>query len=508
MTSALLILFMTLVLPSKLESAKEESRYFMGPQLAWIRDESRMSIWEKSFRIGATYCDGFKNVRKRLRFANRDYLFATKDWPSALEYMEICKKFCDVYKVAKHIVSHGEEDVTVPKFDDEGRDTGFTEQVKMGVIKFDNGSRIVAFTSNPNAMLVFGGDVGCDEFPRHPRAEALYKVAQARTLWGNDLSIWGSHNGVDSLFNVIIGEARAGRGGWSYHRTTIFDAVAAGLVEKINETRGTHYTREEFIQNCRNLARTLENFEEVYNCNPQGGMSPIVPWPTLELCKIDAPGERAHLEHAQLIEFFGAFDKTREGERWSRIESWLQQTFPVLFSTPGRHGLGYDVAASGQGDLSSVYVDRESAGQSHLKGLLTFRTEDWDFHQCAMRYFMRKIAGLTAAGDETGLGRQICWTMANEFKGQFLPVNFKTSKQDMLATTMTRLASVEKRFPRDWQDVAYDYFAVKKITVGNRFVFTEGANMFNPNSHCDIAYSGALAGESAKLGTGYSATLI
>jgi phage FluMu gp28-like protein len=46
-------------------------------------------------RIGWTYADAFKNVRKRILFKGRDYLFATKDYPSALEYVRQCYKFAE-----------------------------------------------------------------------------------------------------------------------------------------------------------------------------------------------------------------------------------------------------------------------------------------------------------------------------------------------------------------------------------------------------------------------------
>ena len=46
-----------------------------------------MCLAEKSVRIGWTFADALKNVRKRLLHKNRDYLFATKDEASAVEYM-------------------------------------------------------------------------------------------------------------------------------------------------------------------------------------------------------------------------------------------------------------------------------------------------------------------------------------------------------------------------------------------------------------------------------------
>src|SRR5438552_2323060 len=99
---------MSAVLPFiKIDSASLLSNYFTRYQICWIEAEDPFheakrqvfALAEKSVRIGWTFCDGFKNVRKRLRFPNRDYLFATKDWPSALEYMN------KVYEFARQALS-------------------------------------------------------------------------------------------------------------------------------------------------------------------------------------------------------------------------------------------------------------------------------------------------------------------------------------------------------------------------------------------------------------------
>src|SRR5271169_1578761 len=172
------------------------SRYFTQYQIAWILAEDPFhaakkqvfALAEKSVRIGWTFCDGFKNVRKRLRFHDRDYLFVTKDWPSALEYMNQVYKFAEMLGYTRAILSHGEKIVQVPGHSLDGRPTSFTEEVKIGEIKFDNGSRIIAFSSNPYAMAVYGGDVGLDEFAKHPNAKLLWQTAQARVTWACDLA--------------------------------------------------------------------------------------------------------------------------------------------------------------------------------------------------------------------------------------------------------------------------------------------------------------------------------
>jgi phage FluMu gp28-like protein len=113
-------------------------------------------------------------------FKGRDYLFATKDYASALEYVRQRYKFAEIFDLTRSIVSHGEEHLSVNRLDERGRPSSFTEDVKIGVIKFDNGSRIIAFSANPQAMAVYGGDVGLDEFAKHPNARLLWETAQGQ----------------------------------------------------------------------------------------------------------------------------------------------------------------------------------------------------------------------------------------------------------------------------------------------------------------------------------------
>ena len=60
---------------------------------------------------------------------------------------------------------------------------------------------------------------------------------------------------------------------------------------------------------------------------------------------------------------------------------------------------------------------------------------------------------------------------------------------------MNQLSVAEKHFPRNEQDIAADYFALRKSFHGSKWIFSEGNNAANPNSHCDIAWAGGLATE-------------
>jgi len=465
--------------------------FFLPWQVAWIRDDARLRLAEKSVRVGWTFADAFKNVRKRLQEKNRDYLFATKDQPSAAEYMRTCSQMAEVFNFTRNIQSRGELVQKVPGKGPNGE--AVTVEVRFCYMKFTNGSRILAFSSNPFAMAVYGGDVGLDEYAKHPQQELLWETAQGRIRMGYDLGMWSAHNGTDTLFYQFAQEARAGKGGWSYYRVTMPDAVAGGLVEKINEWRGTNFTREQFLANCKNDARLPEIYEQVYLCNPSGSTSAMVSWSQVASCQQDYAIERVHLEAEQVRELFGEYEAGSSKVRQRRIEEWVASVFPKLFAAKAQHRLGFDVAASGEGDLACIYIDRKEAPKLKLVALLTCRTEDWDFLKTVLWTFHEKVTGLRSAGDETGLGRQICWETAKQFPGVFTPCNFAGKKHDLGFTLMNQLSVAEKIFPRSEPDVAQDYFSIRKIYSGKRWVFTEGRNLLNPASHGDIAWAGALA---------------
>lgn len=470
------------------------ARYFLPYQLEWIEDDSTMRLAEKSVRIGWTYCDAFKNVRKRLRHPRRDYLFATKDQQSAIEYLDSCKRFAELFDYTRSIIAHGEDSMNVEARDEAGEK--FTQEIKFGYIKFDNGSRIIAFSANPYAMAVFGGDVGLDEFAKHAAAEKLWETAQGRITWGYDIGVWSAHDGTDTLFYQFAREAAAGKGGWSHYRVTMEDAVDMGLLDKINAVSGKDTTREQFIQDCKNRARLPEIYEQAYNCNPSGSASAIVTWPTIQNCQKEYAIERHHFEAHQVTEIFGSYEKETAEIRERKIREILAGMYAGTIGRPFTARLGFDVAASGQGDLACIYVDEKLPGDVlRLASVFTCRTDDWHFLENALRFFLERLSAVRGCGDETGLGRQICWETAQDFRGVFSGVGFRHKKHDMGLALMNELQAHSKQFPAatEHADIAQDFYSLRKIWSGGRWVFGEGRNTLNPASHCDIAWAGALA---------------
>jgi hypothetical protein len=173
-----------------------------------------------------------------------------------------------------------------------------------------------------------------------------------------------------------------------------------------------------------------------------------VPWSQIELCRQDYEIPRVHLEAAQITEIFGNFDPSERCWREARIANYLTSSFESLLKTPAHYRLGFDVAASGEGDLACLYIDKKETTRLRLAGLFTCRTDDWNFLQTVLWTFLRALPALQAAGDETGIGRQICWETAKQFPGQFTSVNFASQKHDLGFALMNQLSVAEKIFPK------------------------------------------------------------
>ena len=56
----------------------------------------------------------------------------------------------------------------------------------------------------------------------------------------------------------------------------------------------------------------------------------------------------------------------------------------------------FDVAASGQRDLATIYVDEARGNELWLRGLFTCRTEDWHFLKTVLFHFLQRLPSVQA----------------------------------------------------------------------------------------------------------------
>ena len=88
---------------------------------------------------------------------------------------------------------------------------------------------------------------GCaviDEAAFHEDLAGLLKAALAFTMWGGLVHIISTHNGANNPFNELVSDIRAGRRPYSLHRTTLDDALADGLYQKICEQSESEWSEQ------------------------------------------------------------------------------------------------------------------------------------------------------------------------------------------------------------------------------------------------------------------------
>ena len=272
------------------------ARMFLPYQADRIRDTSRFMIDEKARRIGLTFAYAYKYTRKRAVTEGKTW-YTANDSSTVLEFIDYCGYFGRLLNNFFDVV---DEQVIVDE-----------EEILTKVIRFKDGGRIIGLSSNPTALHGKGGDVIGDEFAYHKQAATMWEAMQATAGWGDDIVLLSTHTSEDSPFNGKVKQARklyeaaAARGfapaseefrklslelgilPWSYRRTTIHDAVEQGLVEKINSSKGTKYTREDFLKECRAKCDTEEQWKRQYLCEPSSDASALLPYNLLLTCVAD-----------------------------------------------------------------------------------------------------------------------------------------------------------------------------------------------------------------------------
>ncbi|MFW5490420.1 MAG: terminase large subunit domain-containing protein [Desulfovibrio sp.] len=200
----------------------------------WISDFSPVKFWEKSRRIGASWCDAADSAliaakRKDAGGMSTYYLSYNKDMTK--QYVQDVAEWAQKYNLAASeveelVLEKEEQDITIYQ------------------VRFASGFVVQGLSSNPSNLRSKQGRVRIDEAAFVENLRELLKAAIALTMWGGDVAVISTHDGDDSEFNQYIQDIRAGKLNYSLHRTTLDDALAAGLFRRICEVKGLLWSPE------------------------------------------------------------------------------------------------------------------------------------------------------------------------------------------------------------------------------------------------------------------------
>lgn len=430
-------------------------KYFLPYQVEWLRNDAPVKIWEKSRRIGATYVQAFEDVFDCVTGKVPAVWFSSADESAAREYIEYCVMWTRVFQV---IADQGEETVVEAE-----------KEIKVFSIRFANGKRINALSSNPKAFRSKGGKVVLDEFAFHRDAKALWDAAQPATTWDFPIRILSTHNGKGCLYYRHLEKAE--ENGWWKYTTTIQMAVDQGLADKIAGRALTREEREKWLDDLKRKTGDIHTWNQEYCCIPVDETTAFLTFDMI------ASAENPSCRHA--------LNATA-----ADVKNWTVPADQLY--------LGMDIGR--KKDLSVIWLAKEEAGFILTLGVWVL--EKAPFHmQKSLLYSLLDLPQVRRACiDETGMGIQLAEEARLAYGSKVEPVWFTPRVKEEMAYQLYR--KFEDRHiaipPHD--DIRQDLHSIQKITTAAGNIRFDQSNDTSVMGHADRFWALALMVHAATNG--------
>lgn len=432
------------------------SHFWLPYQEAWIADESRNKLAEKTRRCGLTFAEEFRRVRRiSLEGALYDAYITSKDEGLAKQFIRESRQFAKVFELGGM-----EEGLEV-----------FDKSTSAYTLEAKTGRRLFSLSSNPDQQAGRAGDRTADEYALHREQRQLYAIMKPGTKWGGQLSIFSTHRGVGSYFNQLIKEVRE-KGNpkkFSLHSIPITKAVEEGLWIKIRhqlppDDEQKHWTDDEFLQSCRDEMPDEESFLQEYMCVPEDDATAFLPWSLI------VPNARAEIM----------------GIDWT--------------SLPGPFYLGYDVAR--KKDLSVITLLHEVGGTLVMCAQRVMEKMKFSAQEDVLHSFMQDKRVKAARIDATGLGAQLAERAEDRYgQARVQGVMFSMASKAEMAWPMKRRLEDRTLLLYDDLKLHADLRSVKtETTAAGNVIFTTEAG--ETDGHADRFWSLGLAVNAAEAQSG------
>jgi phage FluMu gp28-like protein len=244
-------------------------------------------VIEKSRRIGLTWgVAGFAALKAASSVAagGQNVWYMGYDKDMTLEFIEVCAMWARAFG----LVAGEMEEEEVLYVDDNGKEQG----VKAFSIRFASGFRITALPSVPRALRGKQGIVIIDEAAFHKNVDEVIKSAMALLIWGGQVVVISTHDGVSNPFNVLLEEIRAGKRKGVPLKITFRDAMEAGLYERVAlvaQTKGTELApKEQWEADIR--AAYGDDAGEELDCVPKMGSGALISLEDILACEHEDAG--------------------------------------------------------------------------------------------------------------------------------------------------------------------------------------------------------------------------
>ena len=388
-----------------LEEARNTA-IFLKYQIDWLMDDSPLKLWEKSRRIGASWCEAFFTAK----LASLTKPSGGMDCFYMAYEKEMTQQFISDVAFWAKALNKACGDIEEVVIKDEDKD------ILLYKIRFASGFEVWALPSKARLLRSKQGHFIFDEAAFADEFREIIKAAHAFRIWGGSISILSTHNGEENPFNELIQEVKDGKKKWSLHHTTIEDALSDGLYKRICAVQNKKWSKEAQDDWLKDLLDEAGDFaDEEYFCIPTRAGERYFP---AELVRSVAVKDKSVFRFAASDSF--TFEKSDKREK--EIRKWFKTVKPTLLSTDLPVCVGEDFARSG--DITVLHFDMELPDDS-TDTLCEIELRNVPFEQ--QRQFIQLCFDTLknfdgAAFDSRGNGQMIAEWAAQEYPGCIFPV--------------------------------------------------------------------------------------
>ncbi|MGZ9811273.1 terminase large subunit domain-containing protein [Pseudoroseicyclus sp. H15] len=356
---------------------------------------------EKSRRIGLTWglaAYAVLRAGRQRKAGGMDVMYISYSQEMTREFIDACAMWARAFNTAAYAV-----DETL--FDDS--DAEGEKSIKAFRIGFASGFEIMALSSAPRGLRGKQGVVIIDEAAFVDALAELLKAALAFLMWGGQVVVCSTHDGVDNAFNATVQDILGGRLPYAHLRIDFDRALREGLYERICLVSGREWTAEgEAAWRQDIIDFYADGADEELFCIPSQGSGTWLAAPLIEArMTADAPVLRLDLPPD--------FLQRPELERRSLVRPFMEELEAALetLDLDPHFAFGFDfgrVADLSTGSLLAIerMLKRREALSFELRGVPG--DEQKAIVKAILGHVRARLVG--AAFDATGMG----WTVAED----------------------------------------------------------------------------------------------
>lgn len=359
---------------------------------------------EKSRRIGLTWgLAAYAALRagRQKSAGGMDVMYISYSREMTREFIDACAMWAKAFDVAAGAV---EETL----FDQDDAD----KAINAFRIKFASGFEIMALSSAPRGLRGKQGVIIIDEAAFVDSLPELLKAALAFLMWGGQVVVCSTHDGVDNEFNAKIQDILAGRSKYQHVRIDFDQALNEGLYQRICLVTGKEWSAASEAKWRQDIIDFYgDGADEELFCIPSMSSGSWLPAPLIEarmvvqtpVLRLELPADymfRSRVEQASLMAPF--------------LEE-LRAQLAALDLTP-QFAFGFDFARVADLTAGSLMAIEQRLKRREVLAFELRNVPGVEQKLIVRMIFQHVRARLVgAAFDATGMG----WTVAEDLGREF-----------------------------------------------------------------------------------------